>query len=191
MCAKQKTETKESYRSDDMVVPEELTEALSMLFVGTDGRTTYENLLELVVSDGNLERALDKVVSNRGSPGVDGMTVLELREIIPEMRDSLRESIVSGKYRPTPVRRKGIPKPDGGERELGIPAVRDRLVMQAIYQVLMPIYNPTFSDCSFGFRPGRGAHEAIARVMELYDEGYTTVVSIGLSKYFDTIPRTT
>lgn len=189
MCAKQKTETKESYRSDDMVVPEGLTEALSMRSVETDGRTTYENLLELVVSDGNLERALDKVVSNRGSPGVDGMTVLKLREIFPEMRDSLRESIVSGKYRPTPVRRKGIPKPDGGERELGIPTVRDRLVMQAIYQVLMPIYDPTFSDCSFGFRPGRGAHEAIARVMELYDEGYTTVVSIDLSKYFDTIPQ--
>ena len=149
MCAKQKTKTKESYRSDDMVVPEELAEALSMRTVEIDG----ENLLELVVSDGNLERALDKVVSNRGSPGVDGMTVLELREIFPEMRDSLRGSIVSGKYRPTPVRRKGIPKPDGGERELGIPTVRDRLVMQAIYQVLMPIYDPTFLGCSFGFRP--------------------------------------
>ena len=100
-----------------------------MRSVETDGRTTYENLLELVVSDGNLERALDKVVSNRGSPGVDGMTVLELREFFPEMRDSHRESIVSGKYRPTLVRRKGIPKPDGGERKLGIPTVRDRLIM--------------------------------------------------------------
>lgn len=166
-----------------------MAEALNMRATETEGRTTYHDLLELVVSDVNLESALERVVANRGAPGTDGMTVFELRAEFPNTKDSLRESILAGKYKPMPVKRVEIPKPDGGMRGLGIPTVRDRLVMQAIYQVLMPIFDPMFSDCSFGFRPGRGQHDAIARVMDLYDEGYTTVVSIDLSKYFDTIPQ--
>jgi group II intron reverse transcriptase/maturase len=188
MCGKQKTET-ESYQRMEKVVPSSLLEALNMRSMELDGRVTYHDLMELVVSDANLESALEQVVSNRGSPGIDDMSVLELKESFPTMVDSLRESILEGKYRPKPVKRVEIPKPNGGTRNLGIPTVTDRLVMQAIYQILMPIYEPTFSECSFGFRPGRNAHDAIMRVRDLYDEGYTVVVSLDLSKYFDTIPQ--
>ncbi len=188
MCAKQKTQTGSS-RSEDTVEPEWLAEALNVRIVESEEGTAYTDLMALVMSEQNLDVALMRVVKNRGSPGIDGMTVEELEEAYPDMMDSLRESVLLGKYKPSPVRRVEIPKPEGGTRNLGIPTVRDRLVMQAINQVLMPIYDPTFSDCSFGFRPGRSAHGAIARVMELYDEGYTTVVSLDLSKYFDTIPQ--
>lgn len=188
MCGKQKTD-KESCRRMEKVVPSSLLEALNMRSTELDGRVTYHGLMELVVSDENLESALEQVISNRGSPGIDDMSVFELKELYPTMIDSLRESILEGKYRPKPVKRVEIPKPNGGTRNLGIPTVTDRLVMQAIYQILMPIYDPTFSDSSFGFRPGRGAHDAIMRVRELYDEGYAVVVSLDLSKYFDTIPQ--
>lgn len=171
------------------MVPSSLLEALNMRSMELDGRVIYHDLMELVVSDENLESALEQVVSNRGSPGIDSMSVLELKRSYPEMIDSLRESILTGKYRPKPVKRVEIEKPNGGTRNLGIPTVTDRLVMQAIYQILMPIYDPTFSECSFGFRPGRGAHDAIMRVRDLYDKGYTVAVSLDLSKYFDTIPQ--
>ena len=154
-----------------------------------DGRVTYDDLIEPLLSDDNIQRALEQVVSNRGAPGVDGMTVHELRDRLPELLDSLKESIRAGKYKPKPVRRTEIPKPDGGVRNLGIPTVTDRLVQQMMAQLMVPIFDPMFSDSSFGFRPGRSAHDAIMRVVELYDEGYTVAVSIDLRKYFDTIPQ--
>ena len=188
MCGKQKT-NKESLKQDVQGVPGSLAEALSVRSMEIDGRVTYHDLMGLVVSDENLESAVRQVISNRGSPGVDGVTVHDFRESYPGMRDSIVESIMNGRYKPKPVKRVEIPKPDGGTRNLGVPTVCDRVVMQAIYQVLMPIYDPTFSDCSFGFRPGRSAHDAIMKVRDLYDEGYTVAVSIDLSKYFDTIPQ--
>ena len=151
--------------------------------------TIYHDLIEKVLDDGNIDEALKRVVSNNGKPGMDGMTVLELKAILPEIRESMKDSIRTGKYRPKPVRRAEITKPDGGVRNLGIPTAMDRLVQQMIAQVLVPIFDLMFSDSSYGFRPGRSAHDALLRVKDLYDDGYTVVVSLDLSKYFDTIPQ--
>ena len=188
MCGKQKTET-ESYSAEARTESPELKGAPSISISEVDGRVTYDDLIETLLSDDNIETALEQVVSNGGAPGMDGMTVYELRDRLPELLDSLRESIRAGKYKPKPVRRVEIPKPDGGVRNLGIPTVMDRLVQQMLAQVMTPMFEPTFSDSSFGFRPGRSAHDAIMRVVELYDDGYTVAVSIDLRKYFDTIPQ--
>ncbi len=160
-----------------------------MCHTETMERVTYADLIEKVLDDENIERALKQVVGNRGSPGIDGMTVLELRATLPARIDSIKESIRAGKYKPQPVKRVEIPKPDGGVRMLGIPTATDRLVQQMVAQVLIPIYDPTFSDSSFGFRPGRSPQDAILRVRDLYDEGYIVAVSIDLAKYFDVIPQ--
>lgn len=187
MCGKQKMD--ESYPAKARTESPESKGAPSISTLDSEGRVTYDNLIETLLSMDNIEDALKQVVSNGGAPGVDGMTVYELRDRLPELLDSLRESIRAGKYKPKPVRRVEIPKPDGGVRNLGIPTVMDRLVQQMLAQVMEPIFEPTFSDSSFGFRPGRSAHDAIMRVVELYDEGYTVAVSIDLRKYFDTIPQ--
>ncbi len=152
-------------------------------------RVTYADLMEKVLDDDNIERALKQVVGNKGSPGVDGMTVYELKATLPDRIDSIKESIRAGKYKPQPVKRVEIPKDGGGKRMLGIPTATDRLVQQMVAQVLVPIYDPTFSEASFGFRPGRSPQDAILRVRDIYDEGYTVMVSIDLAKYFDTIPQ--
>lgn len=187
MCGKRKTP--ESYPIEARTESPGLAGAPSISVSETDGRVTYDNLIEVLLSDDNINMALERVVSNRGAPGIDGMTVYELRARLPELLDSMKESIRAGKYKPQPVRRVEIPKPDGGVRSLGIPTAMDRLVQQMIAQVMTPMFDPTFSESSFGFRPGRSAHDAIHRVMELYDEGYTVAVSIDLRKYFDTIPQ--
>ena len=145
------------------------------------------SLLDRILSRGNLNEAYKRVKANKGAPGVDGMTVDEALPWLREHREELLESIRQGKYKPQPVRRKEIPKPDGGVRRLGIPTVIDRIIQQAIAQQLVPIYEPLFSEDSYGYRPGRSAQQAIKKVKWYAEQGYTSVVLVDLSKYFDTL----
>ena len=145
------------------------------------------DLLERILSRDNLNRAYKRVKSNKGAPGIDGMSVEDALPWLREHREELLESIRQGKYKPQPVRRKEIPKPDGGVRKLGIPTVVDRMIQQAIAQQLAPIYEPLFSDLSYGYRPGRSAQDAIRKVKEYAEQGYTQAVLVDLSKYFDTL----
>lgn len=144
-------------------------------------------LLEKILDKDNLNRAFKRVKANKGAPGIDGITVDEIGEYLRENQKAIIERIYRGKYTPDPVRRKEIPKPDVGIRKLGIPTVKDRIFQQAITQQLMPIYEPLFSDNSYGYRPGRSAKDAITRVKEYAEEGYTHGVSLDLSRYFDTL----
>ena len=145
------------------------------------------DLLERILDRNNLNRAYKQVRANHGAPGIDGMTVEDALAWLREHREEFVDSIRRGKYRPQPVRRKIIPKPDGGERKLGIPTVVDRIIQQAIAQQLVPIYEPLFSDGSYGYRPKRSAQMAIQKVKEYAEQGYTQAVLIDLSKYFDTL----
>ena len=144
-------------------------------------------LMEQICERENLIRAWDRVRCNGGAAGVDGLSIEEtgkrLRTLWPEIRDQL----LQGTYQPQPVRRVEIPKPDGGVRLLGIPTVLDRLIQQAILQVLSPQWDPTFSESSFGFRPGRSAHQAVAQAQAFITEGYDWVVDIDLEKFFDRV----
>lgn len=187
MSSKQKTE--ESCPTESKTESQSPAEAPYAHNADTDGEATYRDLMRKVLDDDNIEQALKQVVANKGAPGVDGMTVDELMENKEALKAEITTAIMEGKYRPKPVRRVEIPKPDGGVRKLGVPTVQDRLVQQMVAQVLTPIFDPTFSDSSYGFRPGRSAHDAIGAVMDLYDDGYVVAVSIDLSKYFDTIPQ--
>ena len=144
-------------------------------------------LLERILDRENLNKAYKRVKANKGAPGVDGMTVGDALSWLREHREELLESIRSGKYKPQPVRRKEIPKADGGVRRLGIPTVVDRVIQQAIAQQLTPIYEPLFSENSFGYRPGKSAQMAIQKVKEYAEQGYKHAVLIDLSKYFDTL----
>ena len=151
----------------------------------TAGRS--QKLLEAILHRDNLNRAYKRVKANKGAPGVDGMTVEEALPWLKEHGKEMTEAIRNGKYKPTPVRRKEIPKPDGGVRKLGIPTVKDRIVQQAIAQQLMPLYEPKFSEGSYGYRPGRSAQDAIFKIRGYADEGYEWAVQLDLSKYFDTL----
>ena len=144
-------------------------------------------LLEKILYKDNLNRAFKRVKANKGAPGIDGITVEEIGAYLRENQKAIIERIYRGKYTPDPVRRVEIPKPDGGIRKLGIPTVKDRIFQQAITQQLMPIYEPIFSDNSYGYRPGRSAKDAITKVKEYAEQGYTHAVSLDLSKYFDTL----
>jgi RNA-directed DNA polymerase len=145
------------------------------------------DLLERILDRDNLNRAYKRVKANKGAPGIDGMTVEDALSWLREHREELLESIRSGKYKPQPVRRKEIPKPDGGIRKLGIPTVVDRVIQQAIAQELTPIFEPLFSEDSFGYRPRRSAQMAIQKVKEYAEQGCKHAVLIDLSKYFDTL----
>lgn len=144
-------------------------------------------LLELVLERQNLLAALRRVRRNRGSPGIDGMTVNELGPWLVDNWLEVRERILSGSYRPAPVKRQEIPKSGGGVRELGIPTVLDRLIQQAILQVLQPIFDPSFSEHSYGFRPGRSAHGALRQARDYIQEGRRIVVDVDLEKFFDRV----
>ena len=147
-----------------------------------------ETLLEQILDVENMNRAYRKVKANKGAPGIDGMDVKALHSYLMENGGQLKQSILDGKYRPNPVRRVEIPKDDGKKkRKLGIPTVVDRVVQQAIAQVLIPIYEAQFSDNSYGFRPGRSAHDAIRKCQDIVDEGYIYVTDMDLEKYFDTV----
>jgi len=153
----------------------------------TDADQSKERLLEKMVDRDNMNYAYKRVKSNKGAHGVDGMKVDELLQYLKENGVRLRQSILDGKHCPNPVRRVEIPKEDGKMRKLGIPTVVDRVVQQAIGQVLTPIYEKQFSDNSYGFRPGRSAHDAIRKCQNNVDEGYKYVVDMDLEKYFDTV----
>ena len=144
-------------------------------------------LLESILARSNMQRALQRVTSNKGSPGVDGMTVEELPTFLRAHWPEVREQLKAMTYQPQPVRRVKIPKPGGGSRKLGIPTVLDRLIQQATLQVLQGEWDPTFSDSSFGFRPGRSAHQAVAQAQGFLAEGYRYVVDIDLEKFFDRV----
>ena len=148
------------------------------------------DLLEKILEKDNLNRAFKRVKANKGAPGVDGMTIDETLQWLREHNHELVDRIRRGKYTPKPVRRVEIPKPDGGVRKLGIPTVIDRTIQQAMAQQMIPIFEPLFSDGSYGYRPGRSAKEAILKVKEYAEQGYTHAVSLDLSKYFDTLNHT-
>ena len=134
-------------------------------------RSGTDRLMEEVVERGNVKAALKRVRQNKGSPGVDGMTVDELPEYLAEHWEEIREQLLAGTYQPQPVKRQEIPKSGGGVRELGIPTVLDRFIQQAILQVLQPRFDPTFSEHSHGFRPGRRAHDAVCEAQRYIQEG--------------------
>ena len=145
------------------------------------------DILGKILEKDNLNRAYKRVKENKGAPGIDGMTIEDALPWLKEHNHELIQRIKSGHYTPSPVRRKEIPKPDGGVRKLGIPTVIDRIIQQAMAQQLMPIYEPLFSDGSYGYRPGRSAKDAIRKMKEYAEQGYTRAVVLDLSKYFDTL----
>lgn len=146
-----------------------------------------EKLLELVVERSNVEAALRRVKRNKGSPGIDGMTVEALPIYLAEHWDRIRDEILAGRYQPQPVRRHSIPKKDGGFRELGIPTVLDRLIQQCILHVLQSRFDPSFSQHSYGFRPARSAHDAIRAAQHFIQEGRRWVVDVDLEAFFDRV----
>jgi RNA-directed DNA polymerase len=143
--------------------------------------------MEEICEPANLKRALQRVKSNGGSPGIDGMTVEELPRYVWKHWEKLRDDLLRDRYQPRPVRRQQIPKPGGGMRDLGIPCALDRFIQQAILQVLQRQWDPTFSEHSYGFRPNRSAHDAIARAQQHIAAGYGYVVDIDLEKFFDRV----
>src|SRR6058998_4185390 len=153
----------------------------------TESPAGAEQLMEEVCGRENCQQALRRVKANKGSPGIDGMKVSELPGYLKQRWPAIREQLLSGTYRPQPVRRVEIAKPDGGVRKLGIPTVLDRLIQQAILQVLQGRWDPTFSEHSYGFRPGRSAHQAVAQAQSYVAEGYGWVVDIDLEKFFDRV----
>lgn len=153
-----------------------------------DDKNVYtSNLMKRIIHKDNMYEAFRRVKKNKGSHGVDGLTIDELQSYLEENGRKLQQSLLDGTYEPLPVRRVEIPKDNGKKRQLGIPTVVDRVVQQAIAQVLSPIFENTFSDNSFGFRPGRSAHGALKRSQEYMNEGYKWLVDIDLASYFDTV----
>ena len=155
----------------------------------TDPSTGGNQLMEIICERENIRRALQRVRGNKGAPGVDGMTVDQLPSYVRRHWPQIKEELLNGTYKPLPVRRKEIPKPSGGVRLLGIPTALDRLIQQAVAQVLQQIWDPVFSDSSFGFRPGRGQNDAIGCVLGYVEEGYRHVVDMDLSKFFDRVKK--
>src|SRR6202142_763221 len=154
---------------------------------GTESPAIAEQLMEEVCGRENCKQALKRVKANKGSPGVDGMTVHDLPGYLKQHWPAIREQLLSGTYRPQPVKRVEIPKPDGGVRKLGIPTVLDRLVQQAVMQVLQGRWDREFSNHSYGFRPGRSAHQAVSQAQQYIAEGYRWVVDLDLEKLFDRV----
>lgn len=152
-----------------------------------DKNVCTSNLLKKITHKDNMNEAFKRVKKNKGSHGIDGLTIDELQSYLEENGRKLQQSLLEGTYEPLPVRRIEIPKDNGKKRQLGIPTVVDRVVQQAIAQVLSPIFEKTFSDNSFGFRPGRSAHGALKRCQEYMNEGYKWLVDIDLASYFDTV----
>jgi RNA-directed DNA polymerase len=152
-----------------------------------DTESTGSGLLKAMLTRENLQRALKRVRANKGAAGVDGLDIDQTTRQLVTTWPTIREQLLLGAYRPKPVRRVTIPKPDGGERELGIPTVTDRLIQQALLQVLQPILDPTFSEHSYGFRPGRRAHDAILAAQGYVQSGRKIVVDVDLEKFFDRV----
>ena len=182
---------KEGYLCENRVELEDNAGALSISSMsekaGNGGTGNAKRLLEEILDRSNMNKAYKRVKLNKGSHGIDGMSVDELLHFLKENGNQIKQSILEGTYCPAPVRRVEIPKPDGGVRLLGIPTVLDRVIQQAISQILTPIYESEFSDNSYGFRPGRSAHQAVKKCKEYIEAGYNWAVDIDLAKYFDTV----
>jgi len=146
-----------------------------------------DHLLERILSRENMQRAWKRVKANKGIAGVDNMSIENFPAFARENWENIRQSLLAGTYQPLPVKRVQIPKPTGGNRPLGIPSVKDRLIQQAIAQVLVPIFDPGFSDHSYGFRPARSAHDAVRKVQQYIKDGYRWAVDMDLEKFFDTV----
>ena len=146
-------------------------------------------MLEKILSNENVEKAYKRVYANKGAGGVDGVTTKELEEYMRANWRSIKEQIRARTYKPQPVLRVEIPKPNGGVRELGIPTVIDRVIEQAITQILTPIFDPMFSDNSYGFRPNKRCEQAITKLLEYFNDGYLWIVDIDLEKFFDNVPQ--
>ncbi len=187
---KQKT-SKEGWPAKAGVEPRSMQGVPSISAASKKGRNNGNecagNLLEKILDRNNLNNAFKRVKSNRGSHGVDGMKVDELLPFLKQNGEAIRQEILEGRYTPQPVRRVEIDKPDGGKRQLGIPTALDRMIQQAITQVLSPIFDPEFSESSFGFRPGRSAKQAVEAARRHIEDGYKWVVDTDLAKYFDTV----
>jgi len=153
----------------------------------TESPTSSDRLMESICESENLLTAMAKVIANGGSPGIDGMRVTQLEKYFERHRDRIVGELLAGTYRPQPVKRVEIPKPEGGVRKLGIPTAVDRVIQQAILLVLSPQWDETFSQYSFGFRPGRSAHNAVAQAQTYLKEGYTWVIDMDLEKFFDRV----
>ena len=165
----------------------EATESFSARHAPENPASTNQ-LMEEICERENLKRALQRVKANKGNPGIDGMSVEELPGYLQQHWPAIREQLLSGTYAPKPVRRVEIAKPDGGGmRKLGIPTTLDRFVQQAVLQVLQPQWDPTFSEYSYAFRPGRSAHQAVAQAQKNIAEGYSWVVDLDLEKFFDRV----
>lgn len=159
----------------------------SMVKRMSESSASSEQLMEEICQAENCKQALARIKSNKGSPGIDGMTVEKLPDYLKQHWAKVREQLLSGTYKPQPVKRVEIPKPDGGMRKLGIPTVLDRLIQQMVLQVLQRSWDPTFSTHSYGFRPGRSAHQAVAQAQQYIREGYGWVVDLDLEKFFDRV----
>lgn len=184
----QKSDEGPSARTANAVKPQgPVARVEAPLTGGGDERLGSSELMERVCERPNLQAALKRVRQNAGSCGIDGMTVEELPDHLRTHWVRLREELLAGRYQPQPVRRAVIPKPGGGERELGIPTVLDRFIQQALLGVLQPLFDPTFSDASYGFRPGRSAHDAVRRAQAYVQEGRSFVVDVDLEKFFDRV----
>jgi RNA-directed DNA polymerase len=177
----------EEGRSEAPKAPGEGSETLTAKRISESPAKNNEQLMEEVCERENCLQAMKRVKSNKGSPGIDGMTVDELPAYLKEHWPAIREQLLSGTYKPQPVRRVEIPKPDGGVRQLGIPTVLDRMVQQAVMQVLQSRWDAEFSEHSHGFRPGRSAHQAVAKAQKYIAAGRRWVVDLDLEKFFDRV----
>nr|WP_242832423.1 group II intron reverse transcriptase/maturase [Desulfosporosinus orientis] len=178
-----------SYPRKEAVNPQGYVEAPSSLpaqITEQPCETRYD-LMEKALERTNMFTALRHVERNKGAAGVDGMPINSLRAFLKESWTSIREQLLAGTYRPMPIRRIEIPKPDGGVRMLGIPTVLDRLIQQALLQILTPIFDPSFSEYSFGFRPGRSAHQAVKQARRYIHYGRRFVVDLDLAQFFDRV----
>src|SRR5512137_2190384 len=177
---------REESRGEAPMATEQGTESLAAKRTA-ESPAMGERLMEEVCEQENCKRAWARVKANKGSPGVDGMTVYEFPEYLKQHWPAIREHLLRGTYEPQPVKRVEIPKPDGGMRKLGIPTVLDRFIQQAMMQVLQRRWDGTFSEYSYGFRPGRSAHQAVAQAQQYIAEGYRWVVDLDVEQFFDRV----
>ena len=189
MQRKQKISKGESCPGKVVVQPRSTSGAHSISKAQTKTSSCGEeyNLLEEILARQNMINALKRVETNKGAPGIDKMEVTSLRKHLKEDWHYTKSALLSGTYKPVPAREVDIPKPDGGIRTLGIPTVGDRMIQQAVSQRLIPIFDKDFSDCSYGFRPNRSAHQAVLKAKEYMEEGYKWVVDIDIEKFFDRV----
>lgn len=183
--------SQDSYLQKDRAEPEDYVGVQTSMWITENNLTSLEQtgygMLEQILSPANLNAAYKRVVRNKGAGGIDEMQVESLKDYLIKEKEALIASILGGKYRPNPVRRVEIPKENGKKRQLGIPTVVDRVIQQAITQVLSPVYEKQFSKSSYGFRPKRSAHQALQQCQRYIDEGYKYAVDMDLEKFFDTV----